>query len=94
MHAIRFFLAHGGFFDAAVGEPEAREIIERWESGFYKLHNARCIHGSFDGRQWSVLVDAIQAIHTFYVTQAQPTTMPGQQGYPGQGQMISGIMRR
>lgn len=69
---IRFVFANGAFFQAALTEPAARDLIDRWKRG-----DAKGRWGDGSG-WWAVDLDKLAAIHP---VEAAPQPVLGQMPY-------------
>lgn len=64
---------------------DADEIIQRWESGWYKIKNQTVLGRIDAGVRWAVRIDDIRAMHTFPVEMLREAIQQGGNTTPWRG---------
>jgi hypothetical protein len=71
---LRFLLTYGSFINIPFNVNEAREVIDKWASGWYKLKGHDFLTGCdpVAGVRYAIRISEIIAIHTIDLNQQQP----------------------
>lgn len=71
------FLFHATFFQAALPEHEAKDLVRKWASGWFKLKDQRFL----DGDGWAVDLHAVVGMHLTDLAPAPGAVLPGPQRF-------------